>query len=146
MMSWEIVKSLKCLVNLVPKRWNRALELFLRAAHRSRVWIVAAWKPSWPMYISKYLYILWWTSRPQWRHQAINLVQSSHHLRSMFHSLYSTDWPAPNVWFFIVQLVEHCSYIAEAMSILIPLSPQNNFRLICNSLNCNYHSDDHVFI
>ena len=65
---------------------------------------------------------------------------------SSFYVSFPFYWPAPNVWFFIVQLVEHCSYIAEAMSILIPLSPQNNFRLICNSLNCNYHSDDHVFI
>ena len=133
-MSSEIVESLKGLVNRVPKRWNRALELFLRAARRSRVWIVAAWKPSWSMYISKYLYILWWTSRPQWCHQAINLVQSSHHLRSMFHSLHSTDWPAPNIWFFIV-----CSSNAEAMSILIPLSPQNNFGLICTpTIMCSF--------
>ena len=144
MMSWEIVKSLKCLVNLVPKRWNRALELFLRAAHRSRVWIVAAWKPSWPMYISKYLYILWWTF-------ASTMTSSSDKLSpkftsSSFYVSFPFYWPAPNVWFFIVQLVEHCSYNAEAMSILIPLSPQNNFRLIGNSLNCNYHSDDYVFI
>ena len=27
----------------------------------------------------------------------------------------STNWPAPNVWFFIAQLVEHCSDNAEAM-------------------------------
>ena len=27
----------------------------------------------------------------------------------------STNWPAPNVWVFIAQLVEHCSANAEAM-------------------------------
>ena len=27
----------------------------------------------------------------------------------------STNWPAPNAWFFIAQLVEHCSDNAEAM-------------------------------
>ena len=27
----------------------------------------------------------------------------------------STNWPAANVWFFIAQMVEHCSANAEAM-------------------------------
>ena len=27
----------------------------------------------------------------------------------------STNWPAPNVWVFIAQLVKHCSANAEAM-------------------------------
>ena len=27
----------------------------------------------------------------------------------------SINWPAPSVWLFIVQLVEHCSANAEAM-------------------------------
>ena len=27
----------------------------------------------------------------------------------------STNWPAPNVWVFIAQLVEHCSANTEAM-------------------------------
>ena len=29
----------------------------------------------------------------------------------------STNWPAPNVWVFIAQLVEHCSTNAEAMGL-----------------------------
>ena len=27
----------------------------------------------------------------------------------------SINWPAPNIWVFIAQLVEHCSANAEAM-------------------------------
>ena len=44
----------------------------------------------------------------------------------------STNWPAPNVWVFTAQLVEHCSANAEAMGsdprevpkfFLLPLRP-----------------------
>ena len=28
-----------------------------------------------------------------------------------------TNWPAPNMWVFIAQLVEHCSANAEAMGL-----------------------------
>ena len=34
---------------------------------------------------------------------------------SFYVSYLSTNWPAPNVWFFMAQLVEHCSANAEAM-------------------------------
>ena len=45
----------------------------------------------------------------------------------------STNWPAPNVWVFIAQSVEHCSAYAEAMgsnpveSRWIPLKPRKHF-------------------
>ena len=68
----------------------------------------------------------------------------------------STNWPAPSVWVFIGQMVEHCSTNAEAMG-LNPVEAPNFFfffwgggggrgRIICNCLNCNYHCDDHIFI
>ena len=44
--------------------------------------------------------------------------RSSHHLYFLFLSrvkMNSTNWPAPNIWVFIAQLVEHCSANAEAM-------------------------------
>ena len=44
--------------------------------------------------------------------------RSSHHHYSIFLSrvkMNSINWPAPNVWVFIAQLVEHCSANAEAM-------------------------------
>ena len=44
--------------------------------------------------------------------------RSSHHLLSIFLSrvkMNSINWPAPNIWVFIAQLVEHCSANAEAM-------------------------------
>ena len=44
--------------------------------------------------------------------------RSSHHLYSIFLSrvkMNSINWPAPNIWVFIAQLVEHCSANAEAM-------------------------------
>ena len=44
--------------------------------------------------------------------------RSSHHLHSIFLSrvkMNSINWPAPNIWVFIAQLVEHCSANAEAM-------------------------------
>ena len=44
--------------------------------------------------------------------------RSSHHLHSIFLSrvkINSINWPAPNIWVFIAQLVEHCSANAEAM-------------------------------
>ena len=42
----------------------------------------------------------------------------SHHLYFIFLSrvkINSINWPAPNIWVFIAQLVEHCSANAEAM-------------------------------
>ena len=44
--------------------------------------------------------------------------RSSHHLYSIFLSrvkMNSINWPAPNMWVFIAQSVEHCSANAEAM-------------------------------
>ena len=44
--------------------------------------------------------------------------RSSHHLYFIFLSrvkMNSVKWPAPNIWVFIAQLVEHCSANAEAM-------------------------------
>ena len=44
---------------------------------------------------------------------------SSHHLHVSFLSwvkMNSTNWPPPNVWVFIAQMVEYCSTNAEAMS------------------------------
>ena len=38
----------------------------------------------------------------------------------------STNWPAPNVWVFIAQLVEHCSANAEAMG-SNPVKPRKHF-------------------
>ena len=58
----------------------------------------------------------------------------------------STNWPAPNVWIFIAQMVEHCSANAEAMGSNPVEVPKIFFGFICNSLNCNNHFDDHIFI
>ena len=38
----------------------------------------------------------------------------------------SINWPAPNIWVFIAQLVEHCSANAEAMG-SNPVEAQNFF-------------------
>ena len=49
----------------------------------------------------------------------------------------SINWPAPNAWVFVVQLVEHCNNAnPEAMG-SNPVAAQNLFSgLIYNSLNC----------
>ena len=44
----------------------------------------------------------------------------SHHLHVSFLlrvKVNSTNWPSPNVWVFIAQLVEHCSANSEAMGL-----------------------------
>ena len=48
----------------------------------------------------------------------------------------SPNWPAPNVWVFIAQLVEHCSANAEAMG-LNPVEALKNFwgAKICSCFN-----------
>ena len=56
----------------------------------------------------------------------------------------STNWPAPNVWVFIAQLVEHFSPNTEAIG-LNPNEVRDFFSgLICSCLNCNNHYDDHT--
>ena len=66
---------------------------------------------------------------------------------SSFHSrvkMISTNWPAPNVWVFIAQLVEHGSVNADATSLNPIEVPTFFFGLICKCLNCNYHCDSHL--
>ena len=74
---------------------------------------------------------------------------SSHHLHVSFLSrvkINSTNWPAPNVWVFTAQMVEHCSANAEAMGSSPVEFPQNFFGFICNCSSCDHHSNDHIFI
>ena len=54
----------------------------------------------------------------------------------------SINWPDPNVWVFIAQLVEHCSANAEAMG----SNPVEFSGLICDCLNCYHNCDDYIFI
>ena len=58
----------------------------------------------------------------------------------------STNWPAPNAWAFIAQMVMHFSTNAEAICSNPVEVPKFYFGFICNWLNCNYHCDDHIFI
>ena len=56
----------------------------------------------------------------------------------------STNWPAPNIWVFIAQLVEHCNANAE-LWVRIPLKPPKHFLgLLCDCLNRNHSCDDHI--
>ena len=48
----------------------------------------------------------------------------------------SINWPAPNIWVFIAQLVEHCSANAEAMGSNPVEAPNFFFGLVkMNSIN-----------
>ena len=58
----------------------------------------------------------------------------------------STNWPSPNIWVFIAQMVEHCSANAEAMGSMKSRIFFFGFIHICNCLNYNYHCDDHNFM
>ena len=52
-------------------------------------------------------------------------------LRARYISMNSTNWPAPNVWVFIAQLVKHCSANVETMGsnpVESRWSPENIFR------------------
>jgi len=59
----------------------------------------------------------------------------------------SINWPAPNVWVFIVQVVEQCSANAEATS-TNPLEASKILflGLIRNCFNCDYNFDGLIFI
>ena len=56
----------------------------------------------------------------------------------------STNWHAPNVWFFIAQKVENYSANAEAMGWNPVEVPKKIFGFIYNSLNCNNHWDQNL--
>ena len=58
----------------------------------------------------------------------------------------STNWPAPNVWVFVAQLVEHCSANAEGMGLNPVEALKTFFGLNCDCLNRNHNCDDHTFI
>ena len=58
----------------------------------------------------------------------------------------STNWPAPNVWVFIAQLVEHCSANAEVMGSNPVEASKTFFGFNCDCLNRNHKCDDHIFI
>ena len=58
--------------------------------------------------------------------------RSSHHLHVSLLSrvkMNSTNWPTPNAWVFIAQMVEHCSANAEAMGSNPIEVPKNFFRV-----------------
>ena len=58
----------------------------------------------------------------------------------------STNWPVPNVWVFIAQLVEHCSANAEAMGSNPVKASKTFFGLNCDCLNHKHSCNDHTFI
>ena len=58
----------------------------------------------------------------------------------------SVNWPAPNVWLFIAQLVEYCSLNLEAMRSNPIEAPKFFIGLFCKWLNCYNNYNDHVLI
>ena len=90
--------------------------------------------------------------QPRWSHLYF-ICMSAVHIPVMFicfirftGTMNSTNWPAPNVWVFIAQLVEHYSANAEAMGSNLVEAPKKFFRLNCDCLNCNHNCDDRTFI
>ena len=59
------------------------------------------------------------------------LIVAFVHSRVMMNS---TNWPVPNVWVFITQLVEHCSANTEAIGSNPVEVPELFTELICNCL------------
>ena len=67
----------------------------------------------------------------------------------MWADRWGTNWPAPNVWVFIAQMVQHCSANAEAMSsnpVEVPVSFFFFFYLQLLKLQLPVRPDDHIFI
>ena len=67
-------------------------------------------------------------------------------LFNSFHGYDEFNKPAPNVWVFIAQLVEHCNPNAEAMGLNPIEALKTFFGLNCDCLNRNHKCDDHTFI
>ena len=57
----------------------------------------------------------------------------------------STNWPTPNVWVFVAQLVEHYSANAEAMGSNPVEALKTFFGLNCDCLNRKHNCVDHTF-
>ena len=78
-------------------------------------------------------------------------VRSSRNIHTVYFipftgTMNSANWPAPNVWVFIAQLLEHCSANTEAMGSNPVEAPKTFFGLNCDCLNRNHKCDDHTFI
>ena len=59
----------------------------------------------------------------------------------------SINWPAPEVWVFIAQSVEHCSANVTAMGSNPVEAPKTFFGLNLRLLKTqNHNCDDHIFI
>ena len=79
-----------------------------------------------------YLYFL-----RRYNKSSVQFFFSSHHLHVSFLSrvkVNSTNWPAPNVWVFIAEVVEHCSTNAEAMGSNPVEDPKICFGYFCKDL------------
>ena len=91
-----------------------------------------------------------WSSQLWWSHLHFICMSAVHIificLIPFTGRMNSTNWPAPNVYVFIAQLVEHCSANAEAMGLNPVEAPKTFFGLNCGCLNCNHNRDDHTFI
>lgn len=60
------------------------------------------------------------------------------------YNIRTIEWPAPNVWFFTAQLVEHS--ISEAMALNPVEAPEISFSgSIRNSSNCDFNCDGRIF-
>ena len=74
--------------------------------------------------------------------------RSSHHLYSIFLSrvkMNLINWPAPNIWVFIAQLVEHCSANAEAMG-SNPVEALNFFFYVFHRIKIHFKTESLVLI
>ena len=64
----------------------------------------------------------------KWNEDVIQFTIFPHSMFHSFHGLMnSLNWPAPCVWVFIAQLVEHGSAIAEATGSNPVEAPEKNF-------------------
>ena len=88
--------------------------------------------------------------RLRWTHLHFICMSAAHIIFICFipftGAMNSTNWPAPNVWIFISQLVEHCSDNADAMGLNPVEAPKTFFRLNFHCLNRKHNCDDYTFI
>ena len=80
------------------------------------------------------------------RNRTHGLCVSAAVLHSGAAVLYLLNWPAPGIWVFIAQLVEHCSANAEAMGSNPVEAPKTFFGLNSDCLNPKHNCVNNTFI
>ena len=144
-----------------PNLWKEWHTVWRCELEKHKIINVKIWSSQWWLhYLSLKKVFLWISITLQLLKLQLPLISSQKFVFLQFTSsisvlflsrvkMYSTNWPAPNVWVFIAQLVRVLQRLCRGNEFESRWSHKNffpgYFAINYNKLNCNYHWYHHIF-